>query len=156
MHRAVEDARELLLDEIDSVVRGLMESYDWYNVHEDIDYNGGWHSAIIDRAYRPIEAVDILETYDQYEETDSGLWDGVGDWRKILSIIAAFTYSNACFAEAQDFWDTLQNDFGHLRDHGLDWDEEPIPADNNDDPIDPWYENEKSIEDWAAGQLKSM
>ncbi len=47
----------------------------------------------LDRSYTPGDAVYILENSEN-EETDSGLWAGVNDWRRELEIRAAYTYLN--------------------------------------------------------------
>ena len=44
------------------------------------------------------EACEVLTQLDEYEETDSGLWEGL-DMKEALSACAAYTYANAVYAE---------------------------------------------------------
>lgn len=47
----------------------------------------------LDRSYTPEDAVYVLDNCED-EEEDSGLWEGVNDWRRELEIRAAYTYLN--------------------------------------------------------------
>ena len=83
------------------------------------DYSGGgsyFHESYVDRSYLLKEAAELLDELDDYEETDSGLWEGQSP-RDAISTQAAFTYGNAVASyfrdlieEINDAIEELQND----------------------------------------------
>ena len=156
-NQAHEDTKNVLMDEFDHVVDGLMADDDWSEVHSAIDYNGGWHEAIVDRDYSPREAIDVLEEYREYEETDSGLWQGAGSWDRILATIAAYTFSNACYAEANFIYTDLLDEYQWLVGKDCDEDGISLPVDDEGDYLDPpWFEDRDAVYNWAQKQLKAM
>lgn len=103
------DAIEHFLDEIvENVILELGVGF-----QKDIsDFDGDYlHENVTDRSYRPREAVDILEDLHEFEETDSGLWEGAEDWRRILETIAAYTYSNAVASMFSSNMENLESEF---------------------------------------------
>lgn len=71
------------------------------------------HLEHVDKEYDLLEAAMILEQLDKFEETDSGLWEGL-EPRRAISCQAAYTYGNAvsyCFEELlQYIEDQLNSD----------------------------------------------
>lgn len=109
---ARDDAKEFLQDNfLEEIVEQLVDGRE---VSDDINndyYNGDglFHEQITDKDYSPTEAVAVLEEYDDHEETDYGLWEGVSDWRRILGTIAAYTYSNAVMSEIRNVIDDIND-----------------------------------------------
>lgn len=123
MKDARDDAKEFLSDNfLEEIVEQLIESGE---ASDDInnDYPNGdglFHESIVDEWYSPSEAVEILEEYDDHEETDSGLWEGLNDWKRILGTIAAFTYGNAVMSEINDLFEEINRiDVDEIRDELL-------------------------------------
>jgi hypothetical protein len=89
------DAIEYFLDEIvsrafddrDEVPTGIDEWSDSYH-----------HETHIDRSYSLMEAAEVLDQLSQYEETDSGLWEGQEPQEAVITQ-AAFTYAHAVYSE---------------------------------------------------------
>ncbi len=93
---AKDDAKEFATEFLDQIVGQLLvkgEASDDYNN----DYDGGdshFHESYVDKDYGLLEAAELLDALDQYEETDSGLWEGQ-EPRQAIATQAAFTYGNA-------------------------------------------------------------
>lgn len=67
------------------------------------DYDDGdafIHEMYVDNPLDPDEAMEILNRWQEYEETDSGLWAGK-EWDQILEIKAAHTWGAAVCAYIQ-------------------------------------------------------
>lgn len=102
------DARDTALNFLDNIARAILDDG---KASDDLlnDYPNGdsyHHETHTDKYYNPSEAVEVMECLDEYEETDSGLWDGLNDWRQELSARAAYTYANAVYI----FWQKLIED----------------------------------------------
>lgn len=72
-------------------------SNDLYN-----DFEGGddyHHSTHVDKDYRLKEASDLLDELSEWEEDDTGLWQGL-EPRRAIAAQAAYTYGNAVY----DLW----------------------------------------------------
>lgn len=92
----VENFRDEILDQLMSDGQA---SDDLHN-----DYSNGdsyHHESHVDKWYNVAEAAAVLDQLDEYEETDSGLWDGQ-PMKEALSTCAAFTYGNAVLSEWAD------------------------------------------------------
>ena len=102
INSAADDARDMAIHFLDAITQQLVEgddaSADLFNDYPDGDeYH---HQSHIDREYSLSEAADVLETYAEFEETDSGLWEGLPP-RDAISAQAAYTYGNAVMSEWQ-------------------------------------------------------
>ena len=98
------DAIDMVRNFEDQIVEQLVDrgkaSYDYNNDYPDGDsYH---HENHIDKSYSLLEAATLLDQLGKYEETDSGLWEGL-EPRKAVEVQAAFTYGNAVAA----FWSEL-------------------------------------------------
>ena len=72
------------------------------NLNNDYDGGDAWHHENhVDKWYSLSEAAAILNQLDEFEESDSGLWQGC-DMKTALSTCAAFTYGNAVYSEWTD------------------------------------------------------
>jgi hypothetical protein len=98
---AEEDARMLVTDYfMNEIIEQLMENGEASDDYNN-DYSNGdgiFHEVIVDRDYSSNEAIELLSNLHEFEETDSGLWEGQS-WDKALATIAAFTYGNAVYDE---------------------------------------------------------
>ena len=82
------------------------------------DYSSGdsyHHETHVDKEYDLSEAAELLDQLNEYEETDSGLWEG-RDPREAISAQAAYTYGNAVMTkwqekikEVNDKWEELND-----------------------------------------------
>lgn len=108
------------MSEVDYLTQGTKHAVDMVREFEDIvieqlldtgeasddlynDYDGGdsyHHESHVDVAYSLSEAADLLDQLHEYEETDSGLWDGLQP-RRAIEAQAAFTYGNYVMSEWQ-------------------------------------------------------
>lgn len=93
---ASSDADEMVRNFQETIVQMLLDDGE---ASDDInnDYSNGdayHHETHVDRAYRLLEAAELLDQLDDYEEDDPGLWDGQ-DPRDAIATQAAYTYGNA-------------------------------------------------------------
>lgn len=100
---AESDAADTVEEFIDEIVERLVDrgeaSNDLLN-----DYSHGdsyHHERHVDKEYDLKEAAELLDQLDDYEETDSGLWEGRLP-RDAVSAQAAYTYGNAVYSMFQD------------------------------------------------------
>ena len=95
---AESDARDCVSNFRDEIVEMLLNDG---KASDDLlnDYPGGdcyHHESHTDKWYNLQEAAAVLDQLDEYEETDSGLWEGQ-DMKTALGTCAAFTYANAVY-----------------------------------------------------------
>ena len=84
------DAKEFVSEHIDEIAELMV------NMEEDLFTDDNIEESLnesLDRSYTPEDAIFILDNCEN-EETDSGLWEGITDWREELEIRAAYTYMN--------------------------------------------------------------
>jgi hypothetical protein len=89
-----QEAFENFVDEMADMAAGGEVSDDMLN-----DYRNGdeyHHQSHTDRSYDLSEAAQVLDQLDDYEETDSGLWEGLAP-REAIGAQAAYTYGNAVY-----------------------------------------------------------
>jgi hypothetical protein len=98
---AEDDAREAVDYFLDDIVKAIIENEG--EVDTDIlDWSASYHhESHIDKPYRLLEAATLLDQLDDFEETDSGLWEGQSP-RDAIATQAAFTYGNAVASEFDD------------------------------------------------------
>jgi hypothetical protein len=97
------DAQETVRNFIDEIVEMLVDNEE---ASDDLlnDYLNGdsyHHENHTDQWYNISDAAAVLDQLSEYEETDTGLWDGC-DMKKALSCCAAFTYANAVYDNWRD------------------------------------------------------
>lgn len=100
---AVNDAKYFIDEFEDEIVSQILEngaaSDDLYN-----DYGHGdafIHETYVEKDYDLMEAAKLLTDLSDFEETDSGLWEGQ-EPRRAIATQAAFTYGQACTSFIQD------------------------------------------------------
>ena len=102
INSATDDAKDTALHFLNYITQQLIEgddaSADLFNDYCDGD--SYFHESHIDREFHLKTAAEILETYAEFEETDSGLWEGL-DPKTAISVQAAYTYGNAIMSEWQ-------------------------------------------------------
>jgi len=106
------DAKMLVTDYfMDEIVNQLIENGQASDDYNN-DYDNGdsiFHETIVDQDYSTDEAIELLSNLSEFEEEDSGLWEGQ-DWEQILSIKAAYTYGNAVY----DIWRKLIEEINEI------------------------------------------
>lgn len=132
--------KEALGDAIDTVANfenEIVENLaDEGEATEDLlnDYPGGdeyHHETHTDKSYSLLEAAHLLTDLDAYEETDSGMWEGIDDPERALEIKAAYTYGNAVMGEFQDLIKELNEafwEFTPVRRGPKEWSPKPKPS----------------------------
>jgi len=105
------DAKDTVLEFIDDILESLVDngeaSDDLYN-----DYSNGdsyHHESHVDRDYDLLESAQILDELRDYEETDSGLWEGL-EPRRAIAAQAAYTYGNAVYSMWSDLIKEINED----------------------------------------------
>lgn len=92
---ATKDAKDAALHFLDEIVENLINMGSTESrLH---DYDGGddyHHENHVDHDYKLTEASEIIDQLSDYEETDSGLWQGL-EPRRAIVVQAAYTYGNA-------------------------------------------------------------
>lgn len=100
LREASDDAGETVRNFTDEILEMLLDKGE---ASDDLlnDYPNGdaWHhESHVDKWYSLHDAAAVLDQLDEFEETDSGLWEGQG-MKEALSTCAAFTYGNAVYNE---------------------------------------------------------
>ncbi len=111
MSKAIEDAQDLIkeyfIDEIvQAIVDGGEASSDIYYDYDNGD--GIFHEVITDRYYHQSDAIDLIDELYEYEEEDTGIWEGL-DWSGMIQAKAAYTYGNAVMSEWNDIIEEINN-----------------------------------------------
>lgn len=116
LDEAESDAQEMVENFRDEIEEQLADrdeaSKDLFN-----DYPGGdnyHHENHVDRPYQLKEAADLLDELSDYEETDTGLWEGLPP-RDAIGAQAAFTYGNAVLGIWQDQIDNINSEYDDLK-----------------------------------------
>ncbi len=96
---AASDAKSTVENFADEILEMLTDSG---KASDDLnnDYPNGdayHHESHVDKWYDLQEACAILTQLDDFEETDSGLWEGLG-MKEALSACAAYTYGSAVYS----------------------------------------------------------
>jgi len=108
--RAENDAQETVSEYRDQILEQLLESGKASN---DLlnDYPGGdsyHHESHVDKWYDLIEAAELIDQLSEFEETDSGLWEGQNP-KDAIGTCAAFTYGSAVYSEWHDLIEEINN-----------------------------------------------
>jgi hypothetical protein len=76
------------------------------------DYSDSYLDENLNTSYNLREAADVLHDLSRYEETDSGMWEGVDDPQEAVKIQAACTYMNAVRSNFDDDMGTVNDEVG--------------------------------------------
>lgn len=102
------EARDFLANNEEMIKEAIKDEKDFDR--NDIDHlDSAFHEGITDRAYSPEDAVFVLENCDN-EETDSGIWEGLKDWRQELSARAAYTFSNDVWFKCEEIFKEMKEE----------------------------------------------
>lgn len=98
------DAQEMVQHFIDEILEQLIEEG---KASDDLlnDYPNGdayHHERHVDKCYSLLEAATLLSELENFEESDSGLWEGLSP-REAIKAQAAYTYGNAVY----HYWNEL-------------------------------------------------
>lgn len=101
-------------DTLENFAEDIAEMASGGEVSDDLrnDYGNGdsyHHENHVDKDYDLTEAAELLDQLGDYEETDSGLWEGL-EPRRAIAVQAAHTYGNAVYAQWEHVIASL-NDF---------------------------------------------
>lgn len=108
------DALNTMENFIDEIIEQLGEKG---KASDDLmnDYPNGdsyHHESHTDKSYTLLEAATLLDDLEEYEETDSGLWEGAtGGPRQMVEIQAAYTYGNAVMSMWHNYMKELNEGF---------------------------------------------
>ena len=107
-NKAQEDARDWIKEElmdtiIEKILAGEIIDDDLLRGDGQDEYH---HETHVDKWYGLQEAAEVIEELDEYEETDTGLWEGK-DFRDAANACAAYTYGNAVYAMAKEILDQI-------------------------------------------------
>lgn len=145
-----EDAKRMVDEFRDQIEEQLVDndsaSQDFNN-----DYVGGdsyHHENHVDRPYQLLEAAQLLQQLSDYEETDTGLWEGQQP-EDAISTKAAFTYGNAVASDWSDLIDKINDEYDDMKD-GIDskFDEEDEDYDEE--------AHEKALRSAAAAAVEKV
>ena len=100
------EAKEFLSENADDVVKQLVGFEE--ELSEDLCYER--LNEDLDRSYTPEDAIFVLDNSEN-EETDSGLWEGVNDWREELNVRAAYTFLNDVRSKVEELYKDVYEEF---------------------------------------------
>lgn len=110
LDEAKSDAQTTAQEFLDEIVESYVDndgeaSDDFLN-----DYSDSYHHENhVDKDYTLQEAAELLDDLSDYEETDSGLWQGL-EPRRAISCQAAYTYGNAVMSLWADLIKEINDD----------------------------------------------
>ena len=113
------DAKEFVSEHIDEIAELMV------NMEEDLFTDDNIEDSLnesLDRSYTPEDAIFVLDNC-KNEETDSGLWEGIKDWRQELGTRAAYTYMNDVREAVETIYKYAYEEF--MTDQVDDSDDEP-------------------------------
>jgi hypothetical protein len=110
LREAADDAADTVRNFADEILEQLL---DGGKASDDLlnDYPGGdaWHHENhVDKWYSLIDAAQLIDQLSDFEETDSGLWEGQQP-KEAISTCAAFTYGNAVYNEWRELIEEIND-----------------------------------------------
>jgi hypothetical protein len=111
LHDAKEDARDTARYFLDAIAERIKDGEEASNdlLNDYPDGDSYHHESHVDKEYDLQEAAALLDELADYEETDSGLWQGL-EPRKAISCQAAYTYGNAVYSLFHDLIGEINDD----------------------------------------------
>lgn len=147
---AEDDAKNMVEEFLDQIVEQLIEKGEASNDINN-DYSGGdsyHHETHVDRSYSLLEAAELLDQLSDYEETDSGLWEGK-EPRDAVTTQAAFTYGNAVYSEWNDLIEKINEEAREILDELA---EKKSELEERQTEL----EAEEDTEEWTAEKAKEL
>ena len=111
--RVYEEARDLILDNKDTFKQPMINNKS-FSLDEIDSLDRLFHETVVDRDYNLKEALFIIINTEN-EETDEGLWEGL-DWRETVSTIAAYSYGNDVWLNAEKLYNICKTRYEDLLD----------------------------------------
>jgi hypothetical protein len=107
---AQSDAQDMAMEFIDDIVLAIQSDG---KASDDLcnDYHNGdsyHHETNVDKWYDLTEAAELIDELHDFEETDSGLWEGQSP-KEAISTCAAFTYGNAVMSMWQEIIEQIND-----------------------------------------------
>lgn len=140
---AEDDARETVEEFREQIQDQLVEegaaSQDLFN-----DYDGGdeyHHTSHVDKEYSLKEAADLLDDLSDYEETDTGLWEGLQP-EQAIGAKAAYTYGGAVLDNWQDMIERINQEY-----------EDELPPEADYDDEDEYREAKEKVAEVAVNRI---
>lgn len=107
------------------------------------------HESHVDRDYDLSESAEVLDQLSEYEETDSGLWEGL-EPRRAIAAQAAYTYGNAVYAywreNIEEINEAVADAISDYEDREPDEDDEPEDHEKWESERDEVIE--KALDEW--------
>jgi hypothetical protein len=115
LREAADDAADTVRNFADEILEQLLGDGE---ASDDLlnDYPGGdaWHHENhVDNWYSLIDAATLIDQLSEFEETDSGLWEGQQP-KEAISTCAAFTYGNAVYSEWRELIEKINEEAGNI------------------------------------------
>jgi len=148
--QADDDAKDMVEHFTDQIVEKLIEEGE---ASDDLnnDYSGGdsyHHETHVDRSYSLLEAATLLDELDDFEETDSGLWEGQSP-RDAIATQAAFTYGHAVYSMWNDYIEKINDDAKETLDYFAEKNEELETRISQ-------LEGDEGTEDWTEEKARAL
>ena len=139
LREAADDAADTVRNFADEILEQLLDDG---KASDDLlnDYPNGdaWHhESHVDKWYSMIDAAILIDQLDEFEETDSGLWQGQS-FKDAISTCAAFTYGNAVYSEWRELIEKINEEASDIIDdydtqiEDLEWNTEEVTEENDD------------------------
>ena len=115
LREAADDAADTVRNFADEILEQLLDDGE---ASDDLlnDYPNGdaWHHEChVDKEYSLIDAATLIDQLMEFEETDSGLWEGL-EPRRAIAAQAAFTYGNAVYSEWRELIEKINSEAGGI------------------------------------------
>lgn len=110
MYYVKADAQDIISDYIEEIAEMLINdgeaSTDLYNDYRNMDANISESDSY---GHNPSDAIEIIDDLCEFEEEDSGLWEGCSDYSEILNAKAHYTYTNALYHEIESMIESIND-----------------------------------------------
>lgn len=110
MYYVKADAQDIISNYIEEIAKMLIDdgeaSTDLYNDYRNMDANISESDSY---GHNPSDAIEIIDELSEFEEEDSGLWEGCSDYSEILNAIAHYTYTNAVYHEIESMIESIND-----------------------------------------------
>jgi hypothetical protein len=115
LREAADDAADTVRNFADEILEQLLDDGE---ASDDLlnDYPNGdaWHHEChVDKEYSLIDAATLIDQLMEFEETDSGLWEGL-EPRRAIAAQAAYTYGNAVYSEWRELIEKINSEAGGI------------------------------------------
>ena len=111
LREAADDAADTVRNFADEILEQLLDDGE---ASDDLlnDYPNGdaWHHEChVDKEYSLIDAATLIDQLRDFEENDSGLWEGL-EPRRAIAAQAAYTYGNAVYSEWRELIEKINSE----------------------------------------------